>query len=604
MKKFIKKILKFIFFILFFVLIFASVFYFSRNIIVTKIIESSGTAVAGAKVDVGCLNLDIFNQKITIENFEVANRERPLTNLLQTGLIEFKFEFRPLIDKRIIIDSMNVRAVQTGTKRESSGAIPDQKDEKIKKKSSWIRDFASKQLENEKKNIPVLNPEFFKKSIDVDKIAKELNLITPVKTQEVEIYLEKRRGFWIDHLKKMDYENRLNNIRKRAELIKFSKDMSAIEIKEKIEEINRLLGEMNNIKSEIEKDKKSAKEDFKKIEEYKTNLPIWISEDYKKAKNKISLGKNNLKNTGEMIFGKRIISLGLKVFELIDKTRDIGEKTITKGDSKIERFPSPPEFWIKKIKFSGISEKIKYKGKILNITNNQNKTDFPVSIDISAKNSAYGDLKMDGNIDFRKNKKDIVFDINLKNFILRNFKISSNNLFPVIIKRGTGKLAAKIISKEEAFNAQISMTGDNFVFDKFDLKNKKDKLSMIVNSVVNSISFIKIDSRIKYDKSGSEFSIKSNLNSIFADEISKAIKKDVQVAKGKLEKIVFKNLNHEKRKFLLKISEDQKVISGGLELADKNFNLNEGNIKGIRKKLDKKLKKSGQNLFKNFKIKF
>ncbi|MCK4694543.1 MAG: AsmA family protein, partial [Candidatus Cloacimonetes bacterium] len=183
MKKPIKRFLLIILIlILLLVIIVAGLFIF-RNQIATFVIEKSGSAVAGARVEVDNLYMKPFKLHISWERFQVTNKNDTWRNLFETAKCEFSLAFKPLWDRKVIIEKMKMETVQFDTKRSTDGKLPIKK--KKPKKPSKLLLAIKKNLEREKQQIPVFNPKFLKTKIDVDSLMQVLNFQTPAKADSL-----------------------------------------------------------------------------------------------------------------------------------------------------------------------------------------------------------------------------------------------------------------------------------------------------------------------------------------------------------------------------------------------------------------------------------
>ncbi|PYO40774.1 MAG: hypothetical protein DMD29_05805, partial [Gemmatimonadetes bacterium] len=68
--------------------------------------ESVGTAIVGAKVEVGRLHLDLSHGKVALTGLVVASPDEPLQNLLEADELTADIGVAPLLEKKVVIDRL------------------------------------------------------------------------------------------------------------------------------------------------------------------------------------------------------------------------------------------------------------------------------------------------------------------------------------------------------------------------------------------------------------------------------------------------------------------------------------------------------------------
>jgi len=83
--------------------------------------ESVGTAIVGAKVEVGRLHLDLSHGKVALTGLVVASPDEPLQNLLEADELTADIGVAPLLEKKVVIDRLAANGLRFGTARQSDG---------------------------------------------------------------------------------------------------------------------------------------------------------------------------------------------------------------------------------------------------------------------------------------------------------------------------------------------------------------------------------------------------------------------------------------------------------------------------------------------------
>jgi len=89
-----------------------------------KGIESGGTAAVGAKVELASARIHLFRGNVTLRGLQVTNPNAPMTNIVQLDEIVADIALLPLLEKKVVVDTVAVRGLRFNTPRTTSGAIP------------------------------------------------------------------------------------------------------------------------------------------------------------------------------------------------------------------------------------------------------------------------------------------------------------------------------------------------------------------------------------------------------------------------------------------------------------------------------------------------
>jgi uncharacterized protein (TIGR03545 family) len=89
-----------------------------------KGIEAGGTAAVGARVDLASARIHLFRGNVTLRGLQVTNPGAPMTNVVQLDEIVADVALLPLLEKKVVVDTVAIRGVRFNTPRKTSGAIP------------------------------------------------------------------------------------------------------------------------------------------------------------------------------------------------------------------------------------------------------------------------------------------------------------------------------------------------------------------------------------------------------------------------------------------------------------------------------------------------
>jgi uncharacterized protein (TIGR03545 family) len=89
-----------------------------------KAIQDGGTSVVGARVDLASARIHLLGGNVTLRGLQVTNPDAPMTNIVQLDEIVAQVALLPLLEKKVVIDTVAIRGVRFNTPRKTSGAIP------------------------------------------------------------------------------------------------------------------------------------------------------------------------------------------------------------------------------------------------------------------------------------------------------------------------------------------------------------------------------------------------------------------------------------------------------------------------------------------------
>jgi len=112
--------------------------------IVRRGVEWTGSQLTGARVDVAEAEVRPFAGRFVLRGIAAADPEAPMRNLIEIGEAVADVRLGPLLEKKIIIDTLAVTGVRFGTPRTESGALERRSattGAAARRFSTWTRDL-------------------------------------------------------------------------------------------------------------------------------------------------------------------------------------------------------------------------------------------------------------------------------------------------------------------------------------------------------------------------------------------------------------------------------------------------------------------------------
>ncbi|WP_447974305.1 TIGR03545 family protein [Nitrospira sp. Kam-Ns4a] len=88
-----------------------------------RLIERTGTALVGAKVELDAADLSLFPLGLTLTRLQVTNPEAPMTNAVEIARIAFTMDGLNLLRRKVLIEELAAERIRLNTPRTSSGAV-------------------------------------------------------------------------------------------------------------------------------------------------------------------------------------------------------------------------------------------------------------------------------------------------------------------------------------------------------------------------------------------------------------------------------------------------------------------------------------------------
>ncbi|HEX9579770.1 MAG TPA: hypothetical protein VF970_01570 [Gemmatimonadales bacterium] len=89
-----------------------------------RAVEYAGTEIVGARVDLRAADLRLAEGAVRLSGLAVTNPNEPMRNLFEADEIVASMRALPLLEKKVIVDTVAVRGLRFGTERRESGALP------------------------------------------------------------------------------------------------------------------------------------------------------------------------------------------------------------------------------------------------------------------------------------------------------------------------------------------------------------------------------------------------------------------------------------------------------------------------------------------------
>jgi uncharacterized protein (TIGR03545 family) len=108
----------------------AAVWWLVVDRVVKSMIEQTGTAVIGAKVELEAADVTLLPLGLTLSHLQITNPDEPMTNAVEIARIAAAVDALNLLRRKIIMEGMTVEGLRLNTPRQTSGAVAERPDQK------------------------------------------------------------------------------------------------------------------------------------------------------------------------------------------------------------------------------------------------------------------------------------------------------------------------------------------------------------------------------------------------------------------------------------------------------------------------------------------
>ncbi|NOY59549.1 MAG: TIGR03545 family protein [Calditrichaeota bacterium] len=581
-------------------------------------LENAGSSIVGAKVEIDHLDFSLIGVHLRWDSLQVADPKDTWKNLLTTGRTEFNMEFLPLLAKKYILENFEISRMGSGSKRTTDGKI-----EKHKKKPAKPGFFSKtiQKLENDVSRAPAWNLGQYKSKVNVDSLVALLDLQSPQKIDSLKKDLQAKYAHWDSVFTNVAFDQDFRALETRI------KSMNPAEIKTP-EGLQAALNTVKQAKSKVDSLQKAVSEtrthftaDLENFQNSLKRADDWIKEDYENALTKAKLPDINRQNIGKFIFGSKIVYQLNRILSITATVRKYAAK-FQSDKPKKEKPPrlkgqnihfvqknAKPEFWARKIHLSGkTQEGLSFAGELDNLVSSQRLIGKTTTITIKGSRADGSALNVNGEFNYLDEVPREAFSLKMKKIPLNNVKLADSPLLPNKVRSGVGSINAELEITGEQLRSQIKFSADNLKFAALANEGELNALEKNVQKVIRSASTIDLDADIKSENNDLAFSVHSNLDDLFAQQLQSALSAEVGKAKQKVRANVNKRVQKYRDDLQSFVGERQAKLEGLMKnyekMAAEKSRLVDDKKKELEARINQEKKKGTQKLQDQIKKRF
>ena len=536
-----------------------------KNPILKAVLIKAGETAAGAKCEIETVDLRLLDSKLTLKGVAVANKKEPMKNLAEVSNLVLDFDLVQLLKGRMVADELAVEGIQLGTARETSGALPEKEQKKVVKETKpedialSVANIVKEQTGLSKEGITEVfaqfNPETVVKSVYDQMSSPEI--IKNLEPQAKAIVT----GWQTESQTLNKNVNDFTTSSQQLVATDISKISDPVQLKKLLDNLKTVSDNAQTIKTQVENAGQKLKTDVDTVQTISLSLKNAVDSDMKLLNDQLNALSNiNLKDMTNLFSGE----LNGPAIQLFRKYAPIAQSAIAKvqefqtsGSKKAEKKPKKqnarrapgrtveyrrdniPDFLIRKTVLSGLDAKTGFalSGTITNISNDCDKLDAPLGLNVKLNRSAKTTEMLDAIIDMRKNRtaKALTAKLSGTGYNFSKLTIPNVNMSGLPYLSGAASFNANL-----AFDTDLSfdLNGALSVMDALiEVKPFEPAFaySMYTRAIEN-INKLNLSTLAKYTpQSLLDLDIKTDLDKILSENLSKIFKSEIAAVRAELE---------------------------------------------------------------------
>lgn len=541
---------------------------------VKRMIEKTGTAIVGARVDLDKADLSLFPLGLTLDRLQVTNPDEPMTNAVEITRIAFLMDGLNLLRRKVIIDEMTVEEVRMNTPRERSGEIA--------RRPSLVPSTVKKAVG--KLQLPSLEIP------DVGKILEKEELESLRLMQEVRDEISQRKAKWQQKLDELPDKAKLEEYRERIQKIKSARKGGLGGILGGASELVSLRKELKQDRDRIRSVRDTFKSDFSELRNRVEEVSRAPLKDVRRLKEKYSLSPEGLSNVSRLLLGgkiggwtetalrwhKKLKPVLARVSEL-KKDKAAAKPPRGKGvDVRFKEDHPLPDFLIRAAMVSVEIPAGTLSGEVMNVTPDQDMIGVPLTFNFSGKEMKdLESVTLKGEMN-RVNPSDPRDEVNLNvaGYRIRNMTLSKNKDLPVSLKEGLTDFTARAVLVGDALDATVS-AGLKSVKITSALPEDARPLAKAMASTLGDIRSFNLQATVSGSVTDYKIRLTSDLDRVLKDAIGRQVREQAARFEKRLTSAISEKVDEQLA--------DLKSRLGGFDsIADeltKRLNLGDGLLK-------------------------
>lgn len=590
------------------VLIFLVILFLLRDKVIENQMESVGSRMVGAKVEIDNLDFNPFGLSISLDRLQVTNPANTWRNMFETGRLSFDMALVPLLSKKVIINDITVSEIRINTKRATDGYIPGLEKEKG---PGWV-DRARESLTQQVEAVPLVNlARLVQKKVDVDSILQVMNIRSLDRIQNVRMDADSTYQKWDRFLSEFNPRQDLNQIASQVNAIKTTDIKGLDDLVSTANKVNDLQKSINSLKTEIETKENQAVGDFGRFSNSLSQVDNWIQDDLNSISNKLSLGDlSSPQGVAKSILGDMVTTPTIGLLRYVGLAREympVAQQFASAG--KVEKPPRlqgqdilfpvtnrEPKFLIEHILISGrsneqdTSKAFYASGEVTGITSHPRVYGKPLNIDLQADLPGTRSFRFVGLLDHTRETPQDRIQVKAAGIPLGSINLSRQAYLPQSLEAPQGDISADfdLVGQQLDVGLNFSARPVRFNFAE-NATDDNDIITRITRGTFGAIDQLRVSAGIQGPVDALKLKMSSNIDNVLAQRLQGMVGESIKVARAEIQQRLNAEVQPKKQEALGWVAEKRNQVTSQLDEYKKLVNDQRAALDQKKKELESRI---------------
>ena len=593
-------------------LIIAAIAFFTRDRYLERGLELAIQAVAGAKVEIDNFHFSLFKTAGSWNRIQIADKNNPWRNIIETGRASFDMEARALFWRRIIIQEMMLENVRNGTARKTDGSLPKKFIPEPTTEEPAFTERVKTALEKQLGDVPIFDLSGLGKKLKIDSLIDVQNLATVKAYNKLETVADSTFKFWRAQVDTQTYITRVKDLEDKIKSLKLEnidnmKDVvKIVDLIKKVDDINK---EIKALKGDVEGKYDGLTQTFTDMQSQLKMAQSSFKEDLDRAKQLAKLKDLDVKDVSMLLFGNTAVQ---KVNQLLDyvamvrKYLPVVQKL--KGTPKVEKPPRfkgqdihfpfhyrYPRFLIRQAKLSAAtaagdtSRAYFLNGTLTGFTNQPPVYGKPTKFNIDLMRITGNKYQISGSLDHREEiAKDSLW-LRAANFGLGKVNLKGGKYFPQAVSAQKGDIALSGFFIGNDINLKLNLDASpvKFAYET----EAAGRIGQIVRDVLGGLNQLNLKAELKNVGSDYKLNLNSNVDNVLANQVKLTIAQNLRDAQQQVENYVRAEVDKRRLQVEGIVEKNRQTVYSGVDRVKQRVQSQFDEIEKRKKELEERKKK-------------
>ncbi len=510
--------------------------YFFLDNLIKRVIETQGSAMVGARVELGGAKLSFSPTGLELSRLQITNPDDPMRNIVEIDRLAMAIDPLRLLQRKIIIEEMTATGVRPDTVRQKSGALPATAARQKKETTAKTKEgFKLPSLQ-----IP-----------DVKEVLAKEQLKTVALAQEYQAQIKDDKQKWQQRLAELPNQQKLNNYKERLNQVKSSSGLAGL-----LGGASELVAVQKEIRADLDRLKAAQKDFNEDSAAYKKRLAAIQNapqQDINHLVEKYSLSSAGLANLSALLFGGKTGTMLKQALGWYEKAQPLlqrhkekkgGSEVVkpSRGQGVTVRFAEEeplPDFLIRQISASVQITAGGFAGTIMNVTPDQDILGVPLTFNFAGDSlKGLRAIKCAGVLDHVNpaQPKDTV-NLEISGYTLDKMVLSSSESLPVTINQGLADLAVQAEVQQRNINATIQAQLKSVSFATIP-PQQGNAISQAIAGALADVKNLTATAKVTGTLDDYQLQLSSDLDNLLKQAAASAIKSQTAKFEQKLKEAV------------------------------------------------------------------